>query len=409
MKLEGGLSVFVRPCFLMLLLSVLSPMAAVAENRQQIFSQRDIPAGVSLEGHAKDATQYGYRIPSLLVTKQGSILAFTERRLGLHDHAQNDIVLKRSTDRGKTWNDEIVVHEDGMNSINDPLTVQLENGRILIMYARFPYGRHARDAGWIKMAELGYDDPKANVLTFVCHSDDDGRTWSKPTDISRQVKPPHLVNVNSPGAMIQIARGPHKGRIVTGLYGSRPVKRNEKPSRDWQVVVAYSDDNGLSWQRTEPLDDVSGRGFPNECQVVEAANGNLVLISRNQEGELFRKKAFSEDGGETWTPIEIDKGLPSVACMGAVVKGPLQKDGTWNLWVSFPSDKGRRDGQIAVSNDNGVTWQIVKVIPGPFAYSALQVSPGGKNLLCLYESENYKSQTLLSIPMAELREDMSVQ
>ena len=109
-----------------------------------VFRQRDIPEGVPREGHAKDVTKFGYRIPSLLVTKEGSILAFSERRLGLHDHAQNDIVLKRSTDDGKTWSEEIVAHEDGMNSINDPLTVQLENGRILLMFARFPYGRHSR-------------------------------------------------------------------------------------------------------------------------------------------------------------------------------------------------------------------------------------------------------------------------
>ena len=68
---------------------------------------------------------------------------------------KNDIVLKRSTDNGMTWSDEIVAYEDGMHSINDPLTVQLENGRILLMSARFPYGRHARDAGWIKMAGSG--------------------------------------------------------------------------------------------------------------------------------------------------------------------------------------------------------------------------------------------------------------
>lgn len=65
-----------------------------------------------------------------------------------------------------------------MHSINDPLTVQLANGRILIMFVRFPYGRHARSAGRIKMAELGYDNPYLNVLTFLSHSEDDGKTWS---------------------------------------------------------------------------------------------------------------------------------------------------------------------------------------------------------------------------------------
>ena len=131
-----------------------------------------------MKGRATDETTFGYRIPSFVVTNQSTLLAFSERRLGLHDHAQNDIVVKRSTNGGQTWSDEIVVFEDGMHSINDPLTVQLANGRILIMFARFPYGRHARSAGWIKMAELGYDNPYLNVLTFLSHSEDDGKTWS---------------------------------------------------------------------------------------------------------------------------------------------------------------------------------------------------------------------------------------
>jgi sialidase-1 len=201
--------------------------------------------------------------------------------------------------------------------------------------------------------------------------------------------------------MIQLARGPHKGRIVTGLWGSVP--RDEGKSRDWQIIVAYSDDNGQSWRRTQPLVDASGKGFPNECQVAEAANGNIVLIARNQGGELFRKKAISEDGGVTWSEIQIDRGLPSVACMGALIKGPTRDDGTWELWASFPSDKGRHDGQVVMARDSGQTWQIMKVIPGPFAYSALRLSSDQTNLLCLYESENYRTQTLLSMPLAERR------
>jgi len=363
-----------------------------------VFAQRDIPTDVELKGHAKGAKKYGYRIPSLCVTKKGTILAFTERRLGLHDHAQNDIVLKRSSDGGKTWGEEIVAVEDGMNSINDPLTVQLENGRILLMHARFPYGRHARTAGWIKQADPGYDDPKSNVLTFISHSDDDGKTWSKPRDISRSVKPENWINANTPGQMIQLSKGAHKGRIITGLWGTLPGKQ-----RSGAIIAAYSDDNGETWKRTDALKDVSGRGYPNECQVAEASNGDIVLISRNQGGETFRKKAISNDGGETWSDIEIDRTLPSVACMGSVIKGPAKADGSWDLYASFPSDKGRKDGQIAVSEDNGKTWQIRKIIPGAYAYSAIQVSPDGKHLLCLYEAAGYKNETLLMIPLSELK------
>ncbi len=363
-----------------------------------VFEVREIPEGVPKLGHGKDARMYGYRIPSLLTTKEGTVLAFCERRLGLHDHAQNDLVVRRSADGGQSWGKEIVVFEDGMNSINDPLTVQLADGRVMMMFARFPYGRHARNAGWIKMAENGYDDPKVNVLTFVTFSDDDGKTWSKPKDISKSVKPEHWINANSPGAMIQIRRGQNKGRIVNGLWGTVPDA--ERKGRTWEIVVVYSDDLGTTWNRSEPLKDPE-KGFPNECQIAEAANGDLVLISRNQGGEAKRKKSISQDGGLTWSVIKTDESLPSVACMGSIVKGPKRGEG-WDLYASFPSAKGRKDGQIAISKDFGKSFEIQKIVKGDFAYSATQVSPDGKSLLCFYETDGYKTIRLLEIPFEEI-------
>ena len=88
--------------------------------------------------------------------------------------------------------------------------------------------------------------------------------------------------------------------------------------------------------------------------------------------------------------------------MGALIRGPMKTDGTWDLWTSFPSNQGRKDGQIAISKDHGETWSVAKVIPGSFAYSALQVAPDNSKLLCLYESDDYRTQTLLSIPFQEL-------
>ena len=363
-----------------------------------VFEVREIPEGVPKLGHGKDARMYGYRIPSLLTTKEGTVLAFCERRLGLHDHAQNDLVVRRSADGGQSWGKEIVVFEDGMNSINDPLTVQLADGRVMMMFARFPYGRHARNAGWIKMAENGYDDPKVNVLTFVTFSDDDGKTWSKPKDISKSVKPEHWINANSPGAMIQIRRGQNKGRIVNGLWGTVPDA--ERKGRTWEIVVVYSDDLGTTWNRSDPLKDPE-KGFPNECQIAEAANGDLVLISRNQGGEAKRKKSISQDGGLTWSVIKTDESLPSVACMGSIVKGPKRGEG-WDLYASFPSAKGRKDGQIAILKDFGKSFEIQKIVKGDFAYSATQVSPDGKSLLCFYETDGYKTIRLLEIPFEEI-------
>ncbi|NWK54136.1 exo-alpha-sialidase [Verrucomicrobiaceae bacterium N1E253] len=374
-----------------------------AEDGTLVFAVRDIPAGVPKKGHGKDAKKYGYRIPSLLTTSKGSVLAFSERRLGLHDHAQNDIVLKRSTDGGKTWGKEIVAVEDGMNSINDPLTVQLSDGRIMMMYARFPYGRHARASGWIQMAEPGYDDLKLNILTYITFSDDDGLTWSEPRDISRAVKQPHWLNANTPGAMIQLKKGKHKGRILASLWGAVPVKdKDGKVTRNWEIVVAYSDDNAKTWKRTESLKDPE-KGFPNECQIAEASNGDLVIVSRNQAGAKMRKKSISKDSGMTWSVIKTDPTLASAQCMGSVISGPEKPDGSWDLYASHPAPQSRVDGRISISTDHGKSFQIKKIIKGYFGYSVMQISPDGKNLLCLYETKKVREIRFLSISLDQLK------
>lgn len=368
-----------------------------------VFEKRAIPEGTPLEGRLKKAKNYGYRIPSLLTSSKGTVLAFSERRLG-GDHSENDIVLRRSTDSGKTWGDEIVVYEDGTNSINDPLTVQLSDGRIMMMFARFPYGRHSRAHGWVKMAEMGHDDPKLNILTFVTFSSDDGLTWTQPQDITASVKQAHWLNANSPGAMIQLKKGAQKGRLITPVWGCVPVKGKEgEIARTWEVAVVYSDDSGKTWQRTNSLKSPDP-GFPNECQVAEASNGDLVLTSRNQAGKRMRKKAFSKDGGTTWTEIKDDPTQASVACMGSIISGPSEEDGSWDLYASFPSGQGWRvDGQIAVSKDHGKTFYTKKMITGSFGYSSIQISPDGKSILCLYEILKNREIRFLSIPLKDLQ------
>ncbi len=100
---EGRTSIYLATVELADLLSSKSNVTNPDPDRRIVFHQRKIPAGVPLLGHAAKAQNYGYRIPSLLVTQKGSVLAFAERRIGLDDHAQNDIVLKRSVDSGKSW------------------------------------------------------------------------------------------------------------------------------------------------------------------------------------------------------------------------------------------------------------------------------------------------------------------
>jgi len=115
-----------------------------------------------------------------------------------------------------------------------------------------------------------------------------------------------------------------------------------------------------------------------------------------------RKKSCSKDGGETWTALETDETLPSVACMGSIIKGPKKNDGSWDLYASFPSNEGRKNGQIAISTDLGKSFQIKKIVKGSFAYSASQMSADGKRLELIYETDKYKTLRFLSIPLKEL-------
>ncbi len=79
-----------------------------------------------------------FRIPSVVVTKNGAVLAFAEGRKSMTDQAQNNIVSKRSTDGGATWSAVQVVAEDGANSLNNPTALATANGRVFLMWQRIP-------------------------------------------------------------------------------------------------------------------------------------------------------------------------------------------------------------------------------------------------------------------------------
>src|SRR3989442_5890333 len=82
-----------------------------------------------------------YRIPALITTKRGSLLAFAEARASLRDHAENKIVMKQSTDGGNTWGTLQVIHDDESNALNNPTAVVVrETGRVILMYQRYPRG-----------------------------------------------------------------------------------------------------------------------------------------------------------------------------------------------------------------------------------------------------------------------------
>ncbi len=329
------------------------------------------------------------RIPSLVVTNKGALLAFAEGRQG-GDHSRNDIILKRSSDGGKTWGPLQVVWDAGKKCLNNPCAVVLrKTGRILLVFQMYP--SRAGERG-VKPGLEGEDICRC-LLTW---SDDDGKTWADPRDITRQVKRPKRVTsiASGPGIGIQLTRGKYKGRIL--------VPFNQGPYGDWRVYAAWSDDGGKTWTYGKTAPEGS-KGHGNEVQFVERRDGSILLNCRSAGGSRLRKRAVSQDGGRTWSPLEDDPGLPEPQCMASILRYSWPEEGKSRILYAGPgTKKGRKMGTLRVSYDEGKTWPVSRVIyPGGYAYSCLAKLPGG-DIGLLFEKDGYKSITFARIPLSWL-------
>ncbi len=333
-----------------------------------------IAAPASLEQTALwTAGQEGYhtyRIPSLLVTGKGSVLAFCEgRKTGSGDHGDVALVMKRSTDGGRTWSANAIVYEEGGDAkvtIGNPCPVaDAKSGTIWLPFTR------------------------DNKAVFITSSTDDGQTWSAPRNISSTtMKPDWDWVATGPGIGIQLTRGPHKGRLVIPSDHKRTLTGKQL---EWNSHMMFSDDGGKSWQISAPI---SAGG--NECQIIEREDGSLLVNTRMQGGwQGLRGIATSTDGGATWTAIELEKQLPCPKCQGSLLRHSFtDAKGPGRLLFSnpFPPEPkaGKPNGArvrmtVRLSSDDGKTWPFAKRLhEGPSAYSSLACLPDG-TILCLYE------------------------
>ena len=327
-------------------------------------------------------SEFGYRIPALVTTKNGTLLAFAERRTGMEDHAENDIVLRRSKDNGKTWEDMIVIAEVGKNNLNDPCPVVLENGRILLMYQYYPYAIHTFTSGYIQIADAGYDGPR-NTKTYLVQSIDDGLTWSSPREITKSVRASSILSVGCPGNGIQLTRGGFKGRIIIPLYEFCPSANDDRPFRN---SIAFSDDNGETWAVSNQIPHEGLTGYGDEAQAVELKDGGILFVARNERG-FYRNVSFSHDGGITWENMDLDFGLPGTPCQGSVIRYSWPEDGESLIVQASPANKYKRtDGTVRVSDDEGKSWKYSRdLYPGSYSYSCLSKMKNG-NVGLLYET-----------------------
>ena len=309
------------------------------------------------------------RIPSLLRTQSGTLLAVAEGRDKPTDQAGNDLVISVSKDEGATWTKPRIAYEQGDDSCNNPCLVQeTKSGRIFLFYQTFPAG--GKEFGGLP---VGPADPKGNRSCFMT-SDDDGATWSKPTDVSAALKPDEAITTASgPGIGIQLKAGPKAGRLVIP-FNSQDAKKN---FYNW---VATSDDAGATWKRGEKVPQTETIQL-NEVQVAESAGGGLYLNSRSwRKGASLRKVSWSNDAGETWSQATEDANLPDPICQGSL----LRLDDRTIAFLNAAGPK-RANGTLRLTHDDGRTWASSRLtFPGPFAYSSMALLKDGR-IGVLYE------------------------
>ncbi len=335
-----------------------------------------------------------FRIPALIQSPNGTLLAFAEgRKHSRSDAGDIDLVLKRSEDGGRTWSELKVIWDDSTNTCGNPApVVDAATGRIFLL-CTWNRGEDRES----EIIDLTSQDTRR---VFVLHSEDDGATWSDAKEITQDVKQPNWTwYATGPGSGIQMKHGTYNGRLVI------PCDHIEAETNHYYSHIFYSDDHGQTWQ----LGGSTPEHQVNECQVVERTDGQLLLNMRNYDPDnRLRQVASSPDGGLTWTHQRFDTTLVEPICQASIRRYSWPSDSTKNviLFSNPAHPKERFNMTVRASFDDGKTWPLKHILyAGPSAYSDLAVLADG-TALCLYErgeQHPYETIVLAKFTLVDLR------
>lgn len=349
--------------------------------------------------HAGDDGSAAFRIPGLVTTSRGTLLAVYDVRYNnskdLQEHI--DIGLSRSVDGGRTWQRMRLPLcfgcHDGLpaaqNGAGDPAILYDPVTHRAWVVAAWCHGMGNRMAWHSSMSGM---EPHVTGQLVMAYSDDDGKTWSEPINVTRQVKRPEWnFLLQGPGRGIAMKNG-------TIVFAAQYIDAERMP----HACIIYSDDHGRNWHLHE-----GARSNTTEAQVAELPSGDLMLNMRDNRGGS-RAVSVTSDMGRTWDEHPSSrKALREPVCMASLISVAADENASGRdiLLFSNPDcDNARRDITVKISFDGGATWpegnKVLLDAGDGWGYSCLTMIDR-ETVGILYESSQ-AHMTFQAIPLADL-------
>lgn len=309
--------------------------------------------GIALRKHFDDGI-HTYRIPALATTPQGTLLCVYDiRRRGEVDLQEDiDIGLLRSTDGGQSWEPQRVImdmHEYGglpqeQNGCSDPgIVVDPKTGEVFVA-AVWTWGRPGTHQWHKGGSEPGFEIGQTAQFLMV-RSQDDGRTWSEPENLTRKLKKEEW---------ILFAPSPQQGIALPDGTLIMPSGGRDEQDREFSNLM-ISRNHGATWTLSNPASiDTS------ESQAVLLGDGSIMLNCRTETPDKFRTVVVTRDLGESWQPHETNRNtIIEPRCNGSTYRFDYTEDGEQRYILVFanPHSQTARDHHtIQISFDDGRTW-----------------------------------------------------
>ena len=312
-----------------------------------------------------------YRIPSIITATNGDLIAAIDERVpscgDLKWSRDINIVIRKSSDNGKTWGkiEKIIDYPLGQSASDPSMILDKQTNTIFLFYNY-----------------MDLDNQKDIYYLKYISSNDNGKSWSKPVDITNQISKENWKNdfkFITSGRGIQTKKGTLLHCLVNLQKGTH---------------VFGSNDNGKTWFITETPTSPG-----DESKIVELNDGSWMVNSRvNKLG--YRYSHVSNDDGKTWISKK-EESIIDPGCNGSLIRYSHGKKNLL-LLTNINNKKERKEIVLRYSIDEGKSWSNPKIIyNGEAAYSSMTVMENG-NLGLFFEMDNYTKNVFTSISIKDV-------